>query len=392
MKKNFKAPFLFASYLYILKNFSLQGSAKICSLNLYTKYFMQFFHFSSGPAFLPPQIHQEIQAACNPKTSSKTPLLLISHRSDEFLSLIQQNILLAKKLLDIPDNFHILFLPTGASYHFYLSALNLLPPLHSAAFILSGYWSKKAYLAAANAGHTYIAASSEPDNFNHIPKKLNLQQNTQYLHITSNNTIYGTQFHQLPDSPVPIVADMSSDIFSKPIDWSNLGMVYACAQKNFGIPSLSLVIIREDMLGKTQKNIPEILDYQAHINSNSVYNTHSVLQVFVANRMLEWTHKQGGVQHFQHLSKQKSALVYQAIDENSLFNGTCINEDRSDMNICFTLPTNELENAFENHAENLGLSGLRGHRHLGGFRAALYNPIPLEAAEKLAEAIRTFKG
>ena len=298
---------------------------------------------------------------------------------------------LIRELFSIPKDYDIIFLGGGASMQFTQIPQNLLPEGGMAAYLKTGTWAANATKEAKFWGNVNVVASSEDKNYNYIPKGYEIPSDAAYFHITTNNTIFGTEMHNIPDSPVPIVADMSSDIFSRPIDISKYGMIYAGAQKNMGPAGVTLCIIRKDMLGKAGRNIPTMLDYRTHIDKESMYNTPPVFPIYLSYLTLKWLKKQGGVTGIQKVNQQKGALLYQEIDRNPLFKGTTAIEDRSLMNVTFVTNEADAEKRFDKFAEDKGCNGLKGHRSVGGFRASLYNALPLSSVEYLVSVMQEFE-
>jgi phosphoserine aminotransferase len=284
----------------------------------------------------------------------------------------------------------VLFLQGGASMQFAMVPYNLLDEGETAAYLDTGTWANKALKEAKLFGNVKVVASSKDQNYNFIPKGYAIPADAKYFHVTSNNTIFGTQMQHFPESPVPVVADMSSDIFSRPVDVSKFGLIYAGAQKNMGIAGTTLVIVRDDLLGKVKRKIPSMLDYKLHIENESMYNTPPVFAIYVAMETLKWVKQMGGVGPMQKRDEEKAGRLYAEIDANPLFKGTAAVEDRSRMNVTFVMNKPELEDAFNKAAEAANLSGLKGHRSVGGFRASIYNALELESIDALVAVMRDF--
>jgi phosphoserine aminotransferase len=317
-------------------------------------------------------------------------LLEISHRSKEFVAVMDEAIKLVKELLAVPAGYSVVFLQGGASMQFAMIPYNLLDDGETAAYLDTGMWANKALKEAKLFGNVKVVASSKEANYTFIPKTYDIPKDARYFHVTSNNTIYGTQLQSFPESPVPLIADMSSDIFSRPVDVSKFGLIYAGAQKNMGIAGTTLVIVKDELLGKVKRKIPSMLDYKIHIEGESMYNTPPVFPVYMALETLRWVKQQGGLVAMQKKNEEKARRLYQEIDENPMFKATCAKEDRSRMNVTFVMEKTEMENDFGKVAEASGLSGLKGHRSVGGFRASIYNAMDLDAIDALVKTMKEF--
>jgi phosphoserine aminotransferase len=296
-----------------------------------------------------------------------------------------------RELLQIPDNYRVIFLGGGASTQFYTIAANLLGK--KAAYLQTGVWAKKAIKEAKLYGEVEIVASSEEKNYTYIPKGYNVPLDADYLHITTNNTIYGTEIKEDFDCPIMLVADMSSDIMSRPIDVAKYGLIYGGAQKNVGPAGVTFVIIREDILGKVDRTLPTMVDYRTHIKESSMFNTPPVFPIFVMHETLKWIKELGGLKEMNRINSEKAELLYSEIDRNPMFTGTAEKADRSIMNICFVMSESykEKEADFMAFAKSRGMIGIKGHRSVGGFRASLYNACPLESVQALVDCMRTFE-
>jgi phosphoserine aminotransferase len=296
-----------------------------------------------------------------------------------------------KELLNIPDTHEVLFLGGGASMGFLYVAMNLLE--NKAGYLETGVWAKKALKEAKGLGNAYAVASSAETTFNYIPKGYEIPADLDYFHITTNNTIYGTEIHEDMDCPVPLVADMSSDIMSRPVDVSKYAVIYGGAQKNVGPAGVTFVIVRKDVLGKVSRYIPTMLDYRTHIDGGSMYNTPPVFPIFVMNETLKWVKERGGVEAVYQMNKEKAAILYDEIDRNTLFVGTAAKEDRSIMNVCFVMAPGyeDLQDEFMNFAKEKGMVGIKGHRSVGGFRASIYNACPKESVQALVDCMKEFE-
>ncbi|HVN67381.1 MAG TPA: 3-phosphoserine/phosphohydroxythreonine transaminase, partial [Candidatus Sulfotelmatobacter sp.] len=303
----------------------------------------------------------------------------------------EANSLLAE-LIGLPEGYRILWLSGGASTQFFMAPFNLLPTGGTAAYVDTGTWADKAIKEAKGFGNVQVLASSKGDNYTWIPKKYRIPADAAYLHLTSNNTIYGSQLRKFPKSPVPIVCDMSSDFLSRPVDVSQFGLIYAGAQKNVGPAGTTVVIVREDLLGKVDRYIPSMLDYRKFIAENSLYNTPPVYPIYVSMLTLRWLKKIGGLPAIQRRNKAKAAILYREIDANPLFRGTVAPEDRSLMNACFVMTDKYagLEKEFLKETEAHGMVGLKGHRSVGGFRASIYNAMPRQSVQALVDLMQDF--
>lgn len=315
-------------------------------------------------------------------------LIEISHRSKAFVDIMENARALVKELLDVPENYEVLFLQGGASLGFITAAQNFLPEGGKAAYIDTGAWSSKAIKEAARIGTADVIASSKESNYNHIPKDIVVPSDADYLHFTSNNTIYGTQFKSFPETDIPMICDMSSDIFSKKIDVSKFAMIYAGAQKNMGPAGTVLYIVNKDMLGKSGRSIPAYLDLEVQIDKDSMFNTPAVFAVYTSMLTLEWLKELGGVEAMEKINNEKAAAIYSEIDSNPLFNGHATAESRSTMNATFTLSDESLSDTFNQMWQDAGISGIKGHRSVGGYRASMYNALPLESVQALVNVMK----
>ncbi len=356
---------------------------------------MEKYNFNAGPCVLPrPAVESAIEAIRN-FDNTGIGILEISHRTPGWERIMKETADLWKELLNIPDNYHVLFLGGGASTQFFDVPANLLKT--KAAYLETGSWAKKAIKEAKFYGEVEVIASSSDKNFSYIPKGYTIPADVDYFHITSNNTIYGTEIHEDMDSPVPLVADMSSDIMSRPVDVSKYGIIYGGAQKNVGPAGVSFVIVREDILGKTDRAIQTMVDYRTHISDSeknrSMFNTPPVFSIFVMHETLKWLKEQGGVEAIYKLNKEKAGLLYDEIYRNKLFVGTAAKEDRSIMNVCFVMNEEykDKEAEFLKFATERGMVGIKGHRSVGGFRASIYNACPKEAVEALIKCMKDFE-
>lgn len=347
-------------------------------------------NFSAGPAILPKQVFQEAAQACLDFNGSGLSLLEMSHRGADFVAVMDEALALVREILELPDNYHVLFVGGGASSQFFTVPMNLLDEHTMAAYVNTGTWATNAIKEAQAFGQIEVVASSESDQFRHVPKDYPVPADAKYLHLTSNNTIYGTQLFDWPETNVPIVCDMSSDIFSRPVPIEKFGMIYAGAQKNMGPAGVTLVIVREDMLGHVKRQIPTMLDYRTHIKKGSMYNTPPVFPIYVSMLTMRWVKEQGGLDAMEARNFAKAQALYTEIDANPLFKGTTAIEDRSWMNATFVLSDDKLNDAFLADCKTAGIVGLKGHRSVGGFRASMYNALEISSVNALVEVMRTF--
>ena len=353
---------------------------------------MKMHNFSSGPAVLPAPVIKEAAKAVANYQGMGLSLLELSHRGPEFMPIIEEANALLKEIMGLPEGYHPLWLSGGASTQFFMAPFNFLNENETAAYVNTGVWADKAIKEAKNFGNVQVLASSKEQNYTHIPKGYKIPASAKYLHLTSNNTIYGTQLHKFPKSPVPIVCDMSSDFLSRPFDPTPFGMIYAGAQKNLGPSGTTVVIVREDMLGTVQRAIPSMLDYRTFVKENSMYNTPPVFPIYVSMLTLRWIKKNGGLKGMAVRNKAKAKILYDQMDSNPLFKGTTVKEDRSLMNICFVMEEKyaSLEKEFLKETVANGMVGLKGHRSVGGFRASTYNALPKASVQALADLMADF--
>ncbi len=352
---------------------------------------MKKHNFNAGPSILPREVIEKAAAAVLDFDGLGLSILEISHRSKEFDAVMDDAVALFRELMNIPENYKVIFVGGGASTQFFHIPYNLLET--KAGYINTGVWSKKAIKEAKNFGEVAVLASSEDRNFTYIPKNVEIPTDLDYLHITTNNTIYGTEYHADIDCPVNLIADMSSDILSRPVDVTKYAMIYGGAQKNLGPAGATFAIIREDIVGKVSRALPSMVDYRSHMNNNSMYNTPPVFPVYVIRETLKWIKSIGGVEEIYRRNKEKAELLYAEIDRNPLFRGTAEKEDRSLMNICFVMnPEYEaLAPEFMEFAKERGMVGIKGHRLVGGFRASCYNALPKESVEALVATMQEFE-
>ncbi|MGG7035083.1 MAG: 3-phosphoserine/phosphohydroxythreonine transaminase [Flavobacterium sp.] len=350
---------------------------------------MKKHNFSAGPCVLPQEVFEKSAQAILNFDNLGLSILEISHRSPEFVAVIEEARALVLDLLGLQNKgYQALFLHGGASLEFLKVPYNLMKINGKAAYLDTGTWAHNAIVEAQNFGETVIVASSKKENYNHIPKDYNIPQDADYFHCTSNNTIYGTQMKEFPKTNVPMVCDMSSDIFSRQLDFSQFDLIYAGAQKNMGPAGVTLVVVKEEILGKTGRNIPKMLNYQQHILSKSMYNTPPVFAIYTSLLNLQWLKRNGGIAGIEKKNEEKASLLYQEIDRNPLFVGRANKMDRSLMNACFRLNNEEHSIIFDNLCAQAGISGIKGHRSVGGYRASMYNALELKSVEILVEIMK----
>lgn len=352
---------------------------------------MKKYNFYAGPAILPQEVIRQAGQAVENFADMGLSILEVSHRSKQFDAVMQEAEALAAELLGLPENFAVLFLSGGASSQFFMAPLNLLPQDKKAGYIDTGSWSSKAIKEAKRYGTLDVIASSKTDNYNHIPKNYVIPEDLEYLHITTNNTIYGTEYHNLPQTDIPLIGDMSSNIFSRTFDPKRFQLIYAGAQKNMGPAGVTLVLVNKDALGKTGRDIPSMLDYQVHVSKHSNYNTSPVFPIYVSMLTMRWIKENGGVSGMELRNRIKAEKLYAEIDRNPMFYGTAAKEDRSAMNVCFLQHNEALEKDFLNICNDAGCVGVQGHRSVGGFRASIYNAMELEGVEALISVMQEFE-
>lgn len=352
---------------------------------------MKKLNFYAGPSILSEFTIKNTADAVMDFNGTGLSILEISHRSKEFQAVMDEAQALTKELLDIPEGYEVLFLGGGASLQFCMVPFNLLNK--KAAYLDTGVWASKAIKEAKLFGEVDVVASSKDANYTFVPKDYTIPADADYFHITTNNTIYGTELRQDPDSPIPLVADMSSDIFSRKIDVSKYNIIYAGAQKNLAPSGVTIVIVKTEALGNVERAIPTMLNYRTHIDKGSMFNTPPCLPIYSALQTLKWYKAQGGVDAMEKLDKLKAAKLYDAIDNSKIFVGTAKPEDRSIMNVCFVMKPEyaELEKQFIEFATANNIVGIKGHRSVGGFRASIYNAMPLESVETLINVMKEFE-
>jgi phosphoserine aminotransferase len=348
-------------------------------------------NFNAGPSMLPDQVLKEAAEAVINFNDSGLSILEIGHRTPLFEAVLEEARSLVRELMSLGPEFEVLFLHGGATTQFAMVPMNLLDEAGTAAYIDTGVWSSKAIQYARQFGKVKVLASSQEANYTYIPKNFSVDPPVTYLHITTNNTIYGTEWHRIPYSNgVPVVADMSSDILSRVVDYSRLDLVYAGAQKNMGAAGTTLVVVKRSLLGRVQRKIPPILDYRKHIEAGSMLNTPPVFAIYVSLLTLRWLKAQGGVAAIEKVNLEKASLLYETLDRLPIFRPTVAKEDRSRMNVCFVMKDPQLEPAFLERLKQEGMVGVKGHRSVGGFRVSLYNAMPLSSVRDLVALMDEF--
>lgn len=353
---------------------------------------MKKYNFGAGPCILPREVIEKTASAILDFNGIGLSLSEISHRSKDFQPVMDEAMALVKEVLNVPEGYSVLFLGGGASLEFCMIPFNFL--VKKAGYLNTGVWAKKAMKEAKLFGEVVEVASSADDNYTYLPKNFDVPTDLDYLHITTNNTIYGTEYHKDLDVPVRMIGDMSSDIFSRPVDVSKYDCIYGGAQKNLSMAGVTFIIIKDEVLGRVQREIPTMLDYRTHIKKGSMFNTPPVVPIYTAMENLRWIKANGGVEAMEKLAKERADIVYGEIDRNKLFRGTVkCEEDRSYMNICFVLNDEyaELQDEFFKFATERGMVGIKGHRDVGGFRASCYNAMTVEGCKALAAAMKEFE-
>lgn len=350
---------------------------------------MKKHNYSAGPCILPQEVFEKASQAVLNFNNSGLSILEISHRSKDFVAVMEEARTLALELLGLENKgYQALFLQGGASMEFLRIPFNLLKENGKASYLDSGTWASGAIKEAKAFGETVVVASSKEENYNHIPKNFEIPTDADYFHCTSNNTIFGTQIKSFPETNVPVVCDMSSDIFSRQLDFSKFDLIYAGAQKNMGPAGVTLVVVKEELLGKTRRAIPSILDYQKHVKAESMYNTPPVFAVYTSLLTMQWLKNLGGISAIEKINNAKAELLYAEIDRNPLFKGSASVEDRSNMNATFLLNDASHAETFDKLWKKAGISGLPGHRSVGGYRASMYNALPLESVQVLVDVMK----
>ncbi len=347
-------------------------------------------NFNAGPSILPREVFEQASAAVLNYNNSGLSILEIGHRTATFQAVMDEARALVRELMNLDDAHEVLFLHGGASTQFMQVPMNLLDDKDSAAYADTGVWGIKAIKEAKLFGKVEVVCTGKESNYTIIPKDFAVPNDAVYFHITTNNTIYGSQWQKIPKTSIPLVGDMSSDIFSRVIDFNAFDLIYAGAQKNMGPAGVNLVVVNKNILGKVKRAIPTIMDYRNHIKEGSMLNTPPVFAVYVCMLTLRWLKAMGGVAAVEKLNDAKAALLYKEIDENPLFTGTVNREDRSKMNVCFVMENPSLEDAFLAFTKEKNIVGIRGHRLVGGFRASLYNALPISSVQVLVDAMKAF--
>ena len=353
---------------------------------------MKIHNYSAGPCILPQEVFEKSAQAVLNYNNTGLSLLEMSHRSKEFVAIMDEVRALSLDLLGLTGKgYQALFLQGGASLEFLMLPFNVMKENGKAAYLDTGVWASGAIKEAKLFGETVVVASSKEENYSHIPKNYTVPSDADYFHTTSNNTIYGTQIKSFPETKVPMVCDMSSDIFSRVLDFSKFDLIYAGAQKNMGAAGTTLVVVKESILGQSGRTIPSMLDYEKHIKAESMYNTPSVFAVYTCLLTLQWLKNLGGIPAIEKINNAKAALLYNEIDRNPYFKGTAAKEDRSNMNATFLLENPEHQETFDTMWKTAGISGITGHRSVGGYRASMYNALPLESVQVLVDVMKDFE-
>lgn len=360
------------------------------SFTLHFKFLFMVHNFNAGPSILPKEVFQQASEAIINYNNSGLSILEIGHRTDMFEAVLEEARSLIKELMHLDDGKEVLFLHGGASTQFMQVPMNLLEEGHTAAYIDNGIWGSKAIKEAKLFGNVDIIASSADKNHTYLPKDFRVPKDAMYLHYTTNNTVEGTQWHTIPDTTVPLVADMSSDILSRQMDFNRFSLIYAGAQKNIGIAGVNILVIDKTILGKVTRKIPTILDYRNHIEQGSMLNTPPVFAIYVSMITLRWLKQMGGVGAIEKLNNEKAELFYSTLDSLPVFRGTVAREDRSKMNAVFVIGNKELEKAFVETCKEENFYGMKGHRSVGGFRASFYNALPLSSVQILTDVMKHF--
>jgi len=347
-------------------------------------------NFNAGPSILPKTVFEQAAQAVLDYNNTGLSILEIGHRTATFQSIMDEARALVKELMQLSDNHEVLFLHGGASTQFMQVPMNLLDDKKTSAYADTGVWGQKAVKEAKLFGHVEVVCTGKESNYTVIPKDFAIPNDATYFHITTNNTIYGTQWQKIPKVSIPLVGDMSSDIFSRVIDFNSFDLIYAGAQKNMGPAGVNLVVVNKNILGKIKRPIPTIMDYRNHIKDGSMLNTPPVFAVYVCMLTLRWLKEQGGVAAIEKKNIEKAALLYEEIDRNPLFTGTVAKEDRSKMNVCFIMPDAAQEEKFLAFVKEQQIIGIKGHRLVGGFRASLYNALPISSVQVLVDAMKSF--
>ncbi|HMH22784.1 MAG TPA: 3-phosphoserine/phosphohydroxythreonine transaminase [Puia sp.] len=347
-------------------------------------------NFNSGPSILPKEVMEQASQAIGEFNNTGLSILEIGHRTPMFQAVVEEAISTTKELMQLSPEHEVLFLHGGASTQFFQIPMNLLNENETAAYLDCGIWGTKAIKEAKIYGNVEVVGSSKDKNYTYVPKDLIIAPTAKYFHYTTNNTVEGTQVHSIPDTPVPLVADMSSDILSRVMDFNRFSLIYAGAQKNIGAAGVNLVVVKKEILGKVIRKLPSMMDYRNHIEAGSLLNTPPVFAVYVCMLTLRWLKQQGGIPAMEKLNAVKTALLYDTLDSLPLFRPTVAKEDRSKMNIVFVIDNPELEKEFLAACKQNGMVGIKGYRTMGGFRASLYNALPLESVKALTDLMKEF--
>lgn len=352
---------------------------------------MQMHNFNSGPSILPQEVLEQAAAAIHNFNDTGLSILEIGHRTSWFVEVVDEARSLVKQLMELNDDYDVLFLHGGATTQFMQVPMNLLDDGETAAYCDNGIWGAKAIKEASLFGKALVVASSKDRNHSYIPKNFTVPSYCKYLHITSNNTVEGTQWHEFPETEVPLIADMSSDIFHRPLDFKNFSLIYAGAQKNMGAAGVNIVVVKKDILGRIKRPVPSIMDYRNHIEANSLLNTPPVFAIYVSMLTLRWIVKEGGLTEMERRAKQRADLFYDTLDSLPLFKPLVVKEDRSLMNATFAIEDKKLEETFLSACKSNGMVGVKGHRSVGGLRVSMYNALPLSSVQAICELMTDFQ-
>lgn len=365
----------------------MTGILYICAL----KNHVLIHNFNAGPSVLPQSVFKQAANAVLNFNNSGLSILEFGHRTPDFIDVMEEARKLVKELMNLDDNHEVLFLHGGASTQFMQVPMNLLDEKETAAYTDTGVWGAKAIKEASLFGKVDVVCSSKDQNYSYIPKDFAVPNDAKYLHITTNNTIYGTQWQHIPFTSNSMVADMSSDILSRQLPFNKFDLIYAGAQKNLGAAGVNIVVVNKNILGKVKRRIPTMMDYRNHIAEQSILNTPPVFAVYVCLLTLRWLKAEGGVQEMERRNNLKAEMLYSAIDQSKIFKGTAAKDDRSKMNVCFVMDNEEQEKQFLTYTQSLGIVGIKGHRSVGGFRASLYNALESSSVEVLVNAMKHFE-
>jgi phosphoserine aminotransferase len=352
---------------------------------------MQMHNFNSGPSILPQEVLQQAAEAIHNFNNTGLSILEIGHRTSWFVDVLDEARSSVKRLMELNDDYEVLFLHGGATTQFMQIPMNLLDDGETAAYCDNGIWGSKAIKEADVFGKALVIASSKDKNHSYIPKNFTVTSDCKYLHITSNNTVEGTQWHEFPKTNIPLVADMSSDIFHRPLNFKDFSLIYAGAQKNMGAAGVNVVVVRKDILGKVKRKIPSIMDYRIHIEANSLLNTPPVFAIYVSMLTLRWIIKEGGLVEMERRAKQRANLFYDTLDSLNIFKPIVEKEDRSLMNATFRIEDKKLEDLFLDECKSNGMVGVKGYRTVGGLRVSMYNALPLSSVEAICQLMRDFQ-